>query len=121
MIRVRDHHRQAMELTDQAFAAKRSGDRSRAAALFRQAYEYERQAAEAVASDLTAEPTRSVLCRSAATLALDCREFREAERLIAIALSGDPPCEIAEELRNLLDQVHFERHLDLNGVTLDQS
>ena len=31
----------------------------------------------------------------------------EAERLIAAALSGDPPDEIAEELRDLLEQVYF--------------
>jgi len=29
------------------------------------------------------------------------------ERLIAAALSGDPPDEIAEELRDLLEQVYF--------------
>jgi hypothetical protein len=35
--------------------------------------------------------------------------LREAERLIAVALSGDPPDEIAEELRDLLEQVYFDR------------
>jgi len=33
--------------------------------------------------------------------------LRDAERLIAVALSGDPPAEIAEELRDLLEQVYF--------------
>ena len=50
---------------------------------------------------------RSVLHRSAASLALECGALREAERLIAAALSGDPPDEIAEELRDLLEQVYF--------------
>jgi hypothetical protein len=48
------------------------------------------------------------LHRSAAALALECGVLREAERLIAAALSGDPPNEIAEELRDLLEQVYFE-------------
>jgi hypothetical protein len=37
-------------------------------------------------------------------LALQCQEYREAERLIATALSGNPPVEIAEELRELLEK-----------------
>src|SRR5262249_12481203 len=84
-----------------------------------QAFECERRAAEKAALDSVGEPTRSVLCRSAATLALDCGELREAERLIAVALSGDPPFEIAEELRDLLERVNFERHLQLHGLTLE--
>jgi hypothetical protein len=43
----------------------------------------------------------------AASLALECGALREAERLIAVALSGNPPEEIAEELRDLLEQVYF--------------
>src|SRR5947209_3401048 len=107
---LKEQHHQAMDLADQAFAARRLGDNGRALALFRQAFQCERRAAEAAAVDSTAEPTRSVLCRSAATLALDCGEVREAERLIALALSGDPPFEIAEELRDLMEQVYARRH-----------
>jgi hypothetical protein len=116
---VRDLHRQAMDFAEQAFAAKQQGDPALADSLSRQAFEHELRAATAVAPDLTAEPTRSVLYRSAATLALDCGEVREAERLIAVALAGDPPDEIAEELRNLFEQVHFQRHLATDGITLE--
>lgn len=116
---VRDQHRRAMHLAEKAMAAKAAGDCQQADQLFRDALECERHAADAVASDLAAEPTRSVLFRSAATLALDCRELREAERLIATGLMGNPPEEIAEELRTLLDQVNFQRHLELRGVRLD--
>jgi hypothetical protein len=52
------------------------------------------------------EPTRSVLHRSAATLALDCGEYREAERLVATALAGNPPEPIANELRDVLAAVY---------------
>lgn len=119
MSTIREDHRQAIDLAERAFVAQRLGDHTHARELFRQAFEYERQAAESVASDLAAEPTRSVLLRSAATLALDCGKIREAERLAAIGLWGDPPPEIAEELRDVIEQAAFCRHLDLRGITLE--
>jgi hypothetical protein len=42
-------------------------------------------------------------------LAWRCGEYREAERLIGAALAGTPPETIAEELRDLLLQVYFEK------------
>jgi hypothetical protein len=111
-------HRQAMEIADAALAARRSGDYGRALKLFRKAFAAEKAAALLAASDHAAEPTRSVLLRSAAVLALDCEEPRDAERLLTLALSGDPPNEIAEEIRDLLEQVNFSRHLKLRGVRL---
>jgi hypothetical protein len=60
------------------------------------------------ANQLDLEPTRSFLRRS--TLALECNELREAERLISRALSGFPPIDIAEELRNLLiEEIYSHR------------
>ena len=38
-----------------------------------------------------------------------------------MALSGNPPFEIAEELRDLLEEVNFSRHLQLNGIELENS
>jgi hypothetical protein len=66
------------------------------------------------------EPTFSILHRSAATLALDCDNIRLAEQLIAKALSHTLPYEIAEELRDLLEQVYFRRHLGLRGIALEE-
>jgi hypothetical protein len=74
---IKDFHRQAMDLAEAAFMAELSGDSQRACELFRQAFEHGRKAAELVANDFAAEPTRSVLHRSAASLAIDCGEFRE--------------------------------------------
>jgi len=93
-----------MRLVDEADSARRNGNVAVSRERLRQAFDLERQAADLVAGDLTQEPTRSVLHRSAASLALDCGALREAERLIAAALSGDPPDEIAEELCDLLEQ-----------------
>ena len=112
-------HRQAMDLAETAAMARLRGEREQAADLFRQAFEYERSAANLVESDFSAEPTRSILYRSAASLALDNGDVREAERLIATALTGEPPSDIAEELRDLLEQVYFQRHLELRGWALD--
>jgi hypothetical protein len=103
-----------MDLCDQALAARLSGDESKAERLFRKAFDQERLAAAEVES----EPTRSVLHRSAASLALEFGEHRGAEKLIAAALAGEPPREIAEELRDLLEKVNFQRHLELRGLQL---
>jgi hypothetical protein len=111
-------HRQAMELAEEAALEQAAGQMGRAKELYTAAFECERQAAERLDTRLDMEPTRSVLFRSAASLALDCHDVRSAEKLIARALTGDPPPEIASELRDLLEQVYFHRHLDLRGVIL---
>jgi hypothetical protein len=115
---VKTTHRHAMEQTDLAHAARRQGDEVLALRYFRKAYELEARAAVAFASRVDAEPTRSVLFRSAATLALDAKLLPEAEKLVCTALSGNPPEEIADELRDLLEQIYFERHLALRGIEL---
>jgi len=107
-----------MEQTDLALAARQQGDEVNALLHFQKAYDLEARAAAAFASRLDAEPTRSVLFRSAATLALDCKLLPEAEKLVCTALIGNPPDDIADELRDLLEQIHFERHLALRGIEL---
>jgi hypothetical protein len=102
MTSLNEMHKQATELAEEAFAACRRGDSASARTFARSAFMLEKQAAE---QSLT-EPTRSVLHRSAATLAFDCGEYREAERLVASALAGDPPEPIANELREVLDAVY---------------
>jgi hypothetical protein len=115
---VADLHRGAMEAYDQAVAAEKAGNPERASESYRSALTLESEAAARVASRIEFEPTRSVLHRSAAAIALRCQEFRKAERLIAAALSGNPPDEIADELRELLDRVNFDRHMQLRGIHL---
>lgn len=119
MSEINELHDQAMEFADLAFLAKRRGDTQKSDDYTLEAYRLEAEAAALVASDISAEPTRSILHRSAAVLALESGNMREAERLIAIALSGNPPFEIADELRDLLDKVHFERHLQLRDISLN--
>jgi hypothetical protein len=108
MNQIKDLHHEAMRLVDEAEHRRMQGDHKGVSHCLQRAFECERQAAEGSAADVSLEPTRSILHRSAASLALECGKYREAERLIAVALAGSPPEEIAEELRDLLEQVYFD-------------
>jgi hypothetical protein len=79
---------------------------------------YEAQAAELIPEGKSSEPTRSILYRSAASLAYQCKEFSIAVRLIAKGLSGFPTPQIEQELKDLYEQISFEDHLQVRGVTL---
>lgn len=118
MSTVRDQHREAMGLADRADLEKRRGNLDSARLLYAQAFDLEKSAAVLLAARYNDEPSRSILYRSAASLAIDSQQLDEAERLIATALSGFPPSDIADELRDLLEQVYFQRHLRLRGMEL---
>ena len=127
MSQIQELHKQAMDLAEAAFTAKLRGDLKQASEVSRQAFEKESQAAALIANQLDAEPTRSVLHRSAATLAIDCGEFRAAERLIAMptagyayALLGNPPQEIAQELKDLFIKINLRPDLERHGVSFDE-
>lgn len=108
---VQELHKKAMVIAGKAFVARLKGDSEQAEQLSKQAYEYEAQAARSIPIENASELTRSVLYRSAASLALNGGELCEAERLIAEGLAGNPPDEIADELRELYEHVNFHRHL----------
>ncbi len=107
--RINYLHEQAMDFAERAFMARRSGQPDEALSLAREAYQLESQAAKLLIDYPEIEPSRSVLLRSAATLALECGELREAEIMIATALIGSPPPAIADELRELFEQVNARR------------
>ncbi|HIJ73364.1 MAG TPA: hypothetical protein HPP83_04600 [Candidatus Hydrogenedentes bacterium] len=119
MLTIMESHHQAMELADKADRLKRDGRFDEARESLEKAFELERHAALKVRDRYTVEPTRSILSRSAASLGLECHRLREAEQMISIGLSGEPPEEIAEELRDLLERVNFSRHLSLRGIELN--
>ena len=118
MTNIKQIHRQAMELSDLALLERMKGSPEAAARYLQSAYELESEAADTLLNELGAEPSRSVLYRSAATLAKDCGRLAEAEKLVHRALAGNPPADIADELRDLLEQITFQRHLELRGVKL---
>lgn len=121
MSQLQELHQQAMDLAEMVQVAKLRGNLALAEKLSREALEKEILAAELVAGDFAAEPTRSVLHRSAASLAIDCGEIHTAEHLIAIALSGNPPQEIAEELKDLFVQINIKKYLERRGITFDDA
>ncbi len=98
-------HDEAMQLAEEAFDASRQGKSDRAHRLFLKALERERSAAEAFEQQFGMEPTRSVLYRSAATLAFHAGLPDESVRLIAAGLAGNPPREIKQELKDLRKKV----------------
>jgi hypothetical protein len=110
MSQIQVLHQEAMDLAESALTAKLRGDLAQENQLLRQAFAKEAQAAALIANDLNAEPTRSVLHRSAASLAIECEEFQVAERLIMTALTGNPPQEIAEELKDLFIQINLRHY-----------
>jgi hypothetical protein len=117
---IQDLHNNAMELADLAFIEKFNGNADIAKELFKKAFYLEKEAAILSREEEIGEPSISILLKSAASLALNCDELREAEQLVGLALSGEPHYEIAEELRNLLEEINFQRHLKLNGVSLSK-
>ncbi len=121
MSNIIELHRKAMEMADQAEIAKLKKEFQLANDLFIEAFLFEAQAAKILENSTgqEAEPTRSVLFRSAASLAIDCKLWQDAEKLIGLGMSGNPPAEIAAELRDLFSQVIFARNLEEQNIGLE--
>lgn len=115
---IKQRHREAMSERDSAISAKLDGNEALALRHLRAAYVLEAAAANEFTDRHAAEPSRSILFRSAATIAKECGLLEDAQKLIYKALAGDPPPAIKIELQDLLEEVNFSRHLELRGVTL---
>lgn len=118
MLNIEVLHNSAMRFADEGLIAKRNGDTDLAIRHYRKAMLYERQAANILYADLTQEPSRSILFRSAGSLAMLCNDYKEAARLAASGLAGYPPDELADELRDVYDNASFYDHLDIRGTQL---
>ncbi|MEO1294795.1 MAG: hypothetical protein AAFW75_03165 [Cyanobacteria bacterium J06636_16] len=121
MSKVQELHQQAMDLVEQAELRKLRGDTNQAREILQQALKLEVEAAKMTAGNLAAEPTRSVLHRSAASLAVECGELQTAEKLIAVALAGTPPVDVANELKDLFIQMNLRMYLERRGVQLEEA
>ena len=115
---ISESHNKAMDLVELALLERARGAQQEVSTLFEQALEHELAAIAEL--DQPVEPTFSVLHRSAGWIAFNCQQYRKAEQLVANALAHNPPSEIAEELRDLLEQVQFQRHLQLKGISLGE-
>ena len=116
MSKIKDLHAQAVEHAERALMARMRGETEIAIGVFGKALKCEIAAIDEMHEP--SEPTYSILHRSAGTLALDCNDLRTAERMAARALANDPPPDVAQELRDLLEQVYFRSHLKLRGIVL---
>ncbi len=110
-------HNQAMDLIEQAQVLRFKGERDKSNSIMLEAFEKEKAAADSLKlQDI--EPSRSILYRSAASIAYELGMNIEAERLLCQGLAGNPPVWVANELRDLYENVTQSRHLEVHGVHL---
>lgn len=121
MIDLQEIHNRAMDLAEMAEVAKIKGDIENVERLQTEAFLLESEAANSLKDKYDFEPTRSILFRSAASLAMDCKNWREAEILLATGLSGNPPSEIATEMRDLLEQINYSTKLEEHQLVLENN
>lgn len=112
-------HNQAMDLVETAILERTRGHEEKAIQLYAEALDLELAAIRELdeRSD-HAEPTWSVLHRSAGWMAFNSNQFRRAEKLASRALAGDPHPEIAEELRDLLAETYARMHRKPKGASV---
>ncbi|MFZ5518702.1 MAG: hypothetical protein ACOY90_18880 [Candidatus Zhuqueibacterota bacterium] len=120
MSTVDELHPIAIDLAEQAFLFRRKGNENKAKELFLEALKIEQQAAFLLPPIQESEPSRSILFRSASSIAYNAGNYEKADWLISNGLAGFPPIEIKEELKNLYEDVNFMRHLNLKGVELSK-
>lgn len=94
-------HAEAMRHANDAMAYRYLGKDDEAHAAFREAWRLERQAAMGLIGDML-EPSRSILFRSAASLALLCGEVDDAQKLAHLGLGGAPSLRVRESLQTIL-------------------
>ena len=104
MSSTRELHERAMELFEASLVARHAEDEGRMRSLLSEALKLECEAADSVADDYSLEPTRSLLHRSAASVALQNFDTKTAMRYAVTGLQGDPPTEIRSELQTLFEQ-----------------
>ena len=112
-------HNQAMDLVETAILERTRGHEEKAIQLYAEALELELAAIrELDECGDQAEPTWSVLHRSAGWMAFNSNQFRRAEKLASKALAGDPHPEIAEELRDLLAETYAQMRRKPKSVSV---
>src|SRR4029077_6415777 len=87
-------HDRAMDLFEQGLLAARAGNSDKSRRLFNEALENEAAAADSVSADYELEPTRSILHRSAASMALRVGDVQKAKRYVDAGLAGNAPEDI---------------------------
>ncbi|MFP9113720.1 hypothetical protein ACLI1A_07240 [Flavobacterium sp. RHBU_3] len=101
---LRELHREALTKFKEANLEKKNGNKGLYKQLIEEAFDLEKKAAELLIDEKQIEPTRSVLFRSAANLALLCNRFEEAKRLAELGLEGSPFIELKNELEEIIQK-----------------
>ena len=104
MTQIDQLHNQAMDLAENAFLAQQKGDKIAFVQLSKEAFLLEKAAALLLQNQLEAEPTRSILFKSAAFLAFDAQEYQECRDMITYTLLGKPDDLIKTEMNQLFDE-----------------
>jgi len=104
--KINELHEQAMDIAEEVYLAQRKQDNEEARKYAKESFELEKAAAMLLVDDYDIEPTRSILFKGAACLAINAEMYRAAEQMIGFALTGNPPAEVAEELRSLLLEIN---------------
>jgi len=102
---VREYHNEAIRYAQLALAALHQGDKEEHQQFVRRAMIVETQAADLVPDEKSAEPTRSILHRSAASFAYQAGEYQEAERLVFKGLSGYPSPQVKQQLMEVQQMI----------------
>lgn len=118
MSTVRELHDQAMRIAQEALLAREEGASHKAISLAQDALKLEVAAAQKIDVSPENEPTRAILYKSAASLALQSQQYEQAERLVAEGLLGFPPPDVRLELGALYEQIRFEWGLQTNDLVL---
>ncbi len=116
MTTVKELHEQAMDIAYEASALRDFGgseSAERAGELFSEALEYEREAAFLVPDSDRAEPTRSILFRSAASLALQAGLYNEAFSLVGHGMSGKPSPKLLKDFLDVIDDIKQAQSVNL--------
>lgn len=114
MSSVRDLHKRAMALVNESMLIDDYVPKN---VLLKKALELEIEAAMELFDKFEAEPTRSVLFRSAATIAFNIGELETAERMIFSGLcSKKVPAEIKEELLTVKEKLEEMNNLQIKSA-----
>lgn len=112
---VDERHEQAMAVADEAMAAQRRGAADKARELFGKALALELAALEAFLHKSNAEPTRSILLRSAVSLAVDAGDHEGARRVLEMA-RGDNGMSSSQAIEDRLEQLARMMQSDADAV-----
>jgi hypothetical protein len=107
-------HDEAMAKLQLANQVLKKGQPGAYKTMLNEALALEKTAAYSLVNDHDCEPTRSVLFRSAAAIAINAEDYNDAIILAQQGLNGNPFTEIKDELQNLLYQAENQVSANLS-------